>query len=329
MKARFVRDSLLEFERSFDDPDRFKDAIKIGDVVARAKNILKKFSEDNGYDFSIRPNGNVVIKAGGKTFSVTFPKERADTDKPISLRNASGQLMDRFSNGSEVAKRIEGNLGRAKKAVERVTPPQEKLLNAIRGARPEEVKRLLQSGVSPNHSFRSNIKENIPLLVAIVERNPDIVRILVEAGADINKKSKHGETAIGLCMNFDSDNSDFRTFKFLMDSGVDLLMDRNLYWHLSHTPSFFLKYVLDKVPSEELQEQELINLLTGSVWMGQAKKVEMLLNYGVDPYRNSVYGQNHNAFETYDSTEGYMRSQKKQGEYYDYDGVKNILDKYR
>jgi len=326
MKAKFVKDRLFEFERAFDDPDKFKDALRIGDPRARAKNILQKFAEDNGYDFSIRKNGNIVIVADGKKFSVTFPVERVGTEKPISLRDQSGQLMDRFSNGTEVAKRIEGNVAREKRARTRVAPPAEHLLNAIREGRVEDVKSLLSSGVSPNHSFRSKIAENIPLMVAVNIGNLQIVKALVHAGADVNIMDKHHQTPLGASMSM---NSDFDIFKFLLDSGANPFLEPSLYWHLNNSSAPILKYFLEKTPKEEIDEDELIDILVTSVWMGNAKKAKALLDYGISPYEKRRSGRQINSFEAYEKTVGYLRDHEKYGDNYDYEAVEKLLDRYR
>jgi len=326
MKAKFVKDCLFEFERSFDDPDRLKDVLKIGNVRARAKNILQKFADDNGYELSIKKNGNIVIVADRKKFTVTFPTEREGTDKPISLRNQFGQLMDRFSNGTEVTKRIEGNIAREKRAQARIAPPAEVLLNAIRGGRVEEVKRLLSSGVSPNHSFRSKIAQNIPLMAAVNSGNLEIVKALVNAGADVNIVDKHQETPLSESMGM-NENPDI--FKFLMDSGANPFLDPSLYWHLDNSSALILRYFLEKTPKEEIDENELIDLLVTSVWIGNAKKAKVLLDYGVSPYEKRKDGRNINSFEAYEETTGYMKSSEKYKDNYDYESIEKLLDKYR
>jgi len=330
MKALFVRDRLFEFERTFDSPDNFKDALKIGDVRARAVNILKTFAEENGYGFEVRKNGNVVIDADGKRFSITFPVERADTEEPISLRNSSGQLMDRFRNGSEVVKRIQGNLKRDAKARTRTVKPGETLLTAISNEDEAKVRMLLKFGVSPNHSVNTRIGNNIPLIVAINSGNMEIIKILVEAGADVNVVGKNGETPLMIAMGSAYRiTRAFRIFKYLIDHGSNPFTYSNLYWSLGNSSVEFLQHLLDKFTPEDFDKQELIDLLTTSVWMGQSKKVKALLDYGVDPYKKSSVGANRNSFKTYDATEGYMRSQKRDGDYYRYDDVKRLLDEYR
>lgn len=66
MKAKFVKESLLEFERgkTYDD---VKDILEIGDQRVRDKTRLKRFAEENGYAFEEDPRNG--------TLRVTVPME--------------------------------------------------------------------------------------------------------------------------------------------------------------------------------------------------------------------------------------------------------------
>jgi ankyrin repeat protein len=344
MKAKFIKDFLFEFERS-NDPDKIKDLMKIGNFKFRAENIIRKFSEENGYDFKINKNGNfeIKIKIPGtdtiKKFSVTFPEERKDTDEPISLRNESGQLMGRLSNSLEIIDRINKNIKREQKSSVRIQTPEENLLDAIKENNIEKVRELLKSGVTPNHSVRSKIDDNIPLIIAIQKENFDIIKDLIEAGADVNIKSSHDNTPIGMAIsvswstNDENDNKkNFEIFKYLINKGgiISNISISNLEWRLGNTCFDIFKYLISSIGKDYFGKQKMINFLTSAVWMGEIKRVKFLLEMGIDPYSKSSYGMMNNSFETLlDALKGFGNNHPIVGENYHYSEVKKILEKYK
>ena len=344
MKAKFVRDFLFEFERA-EDTDSYKDILKIGNIKARAENILKKFAEDNKYKFEVNRNGNFKITAkipggGLKSYSVTFPDERADTETPISLRNQAGQLMDRFANGSQVLARIKGNIEREAKRLVKQDKPEELLLKAVQDGDEKKVKELLDSGVSPDHKVRSNIEENIPLLVAIGKENFEIVKDLIEAGADPNIKSKRKWTPVTRAISagtsvWDKSHRDraFKIFKYLLDSGGSLEEATewpNFDWTLGNTSFKIFKYVVETLGKDNFDEQYLVDTLCSDVWMGRVERAKFLLELGIDPYKKSSMGRRNNAFESLEETKGYMEDyHRPTGENYHYEEMRELLKKYR
>ncbi len=70
----------------------------------------------------------------------------------------------------------------------------EELLEAVRDANLDKVKVLLKSKVNLN---ATDSREMTPLLLSCADNNLEIVKALVEAGADINRKHKEtGKTAL-------------------------------------------------------------------------------------------------------------------------------------
>ena len=70
----------------------------------------------------------------------------------------------------------------------------EELLDAVRDANLEKVKILLKSKVNLN---ATDAREMTPLLLSCADNNLEIVKTLVEAGADVNRKLKEtGRTAV-------------------------------------------------------------------------------------------------------------------------------------
>ena len=145
MKAKFVRESLLEFERgkTYDD---VKDILQIGDQRVRDRTRLKRFAEENGYAFDEDPrNGTLRVTVpmefeeshnyastrdcehwkNPKKFSVdsvqytiTYPEGWDEAGTPISLRKRwmkggkgiKQTLMDRVATIGEAIKRIEKSI---------------------------------------------------------------------------------------------------------------------------------------------------------------------------------------------------------------------------
>lgn len=68
------------------------------------------------------------------------------------------------------------------------------LLNAARQGSMETAKILLEAGVDINSTYGLNVE--LPLYVAAEKNFPDIVRLLIEHGADIEARSRDGNTAL-------------------------------------------------------------------------------------------------------------------------------------
>ncbi len=341
MKARFVRETLYEFERS-NDPDVIKDTLKIGSPRKRAEAILRKWAEENEYKFEINHNGNFYVVGyydrgdgtkSGKSFSVTFPEGREQSANPISLRNSSGQLMDRFPNATAVKKRIEGNLGRETKSRVRETQPGESLLRAIERDDTQQVKAFLEQGVKPNHSVKTKIEKNIPLFVAASRENFEAAEALVDAGANINvltKRKRHVITDLVWASRF-SDNRKkiIKIIKFFLANGGDPSLDPNIGNAVSDAPMDVLKLMIKYV---DLPEEDLVDMLGTAAWMGQYQKLKFLLELGVDPYDNRASaGNTENTFKAAENaySNSYMRGHGRWRDNYQYEKVMKELEKYK
>ena len=341
MKARFVRDTLYEFERS-SDPDIVKSTLGIGNPRNRAESVLKKWAEENEYGFKINRNGNFVITGyydrgdgtkSGKSFSVTFPEGREQSANPISLRNNSGQLMDRFPNAAAVKKRIEGNLEREAKTRVRETRPGEVLLDALGLDDMKKVQTLLDQGVKPNHSVKTKIEKNIPLFVAAGRENFEAVEALVNAGADINATTKRGRHVITDII-YDTRFSDrkkeqIKILKFLLANGGDPSGDPNISGAVGNAPIEVLKLMMKHI---EIPEEDLVDMLGTAAWMGQYQKLKFLLELGVDPYDDRASaGGTVNTFKAAEtaSERGTMSGRGRWRDNYQYGKVMKELEKYK
>jgi hypothetical protein len=314
MKARFVSDYIFEFKRSDSTDNDVKTAIGIGNPLARMRNMIKEFAEKNKYEFveskaSLRLRVPIKYKekydAGSresKTFNVesmeytvTFPQGWTET--PMSLRKrwlgvtGSGvkqNLMGRFSDPRDVIERIQTSI---KNEMKKANPPDKKageeLLDAVYDNDLNKVNTLLISGVSPNHSVKSNIERNIPLIIAAKKRNLDIVKALVEAGADVNVVSKEGKTPLSEILGFEPyDLKDLsitpKIVNYLFSKGAKV-QGSNLYWGLQFTPPLTVETFLKNVKLEEFPEKELGEILTSYAWMGGWKNLKLFLDKGADP----------------------------------------------
>lgn len=79
---------------------------------------------------------------------------------------------------------------------------------------PDLVSALLKAGVSPNMSHRN------PLVMAVEKGNLELVRMLVEAGADVNGRDPKGNTMHGVTPLFMAD--DLAIASYLIKHGADV-----------------------------------------------------------------------------------------------------------
>lgn len=347
MKAKFVRDALLEFQR-IQDPDyvqsHAKEVLNVGNFHERTKAYVKLWAEKNGFGYGVTKKGNIRLlthyKIPGlnmsKSFSITFPPDWKDSETPISLRNHEGQLMDRFPNAMAVTKRITDNLAREVKAATKRETPEGQLLKNIRDGKVDKVKTLLKQGVSPNHKVATRIDKNIPLFQAVQGGNFEMVKTLVDAGVKINqtagKHKRHIITNLLFDTRFDRKKNGeiFKIIKLLYDNGADPSDDPSLMSAVTDIPSpEILEYMMDKV---EIPHEDLVHMLNSAVWMGQYELMKFLLELGIDPYDTRGKYHDRSAMETWDNRlEGnnYMLSHEPHDGYYEYQKVYKELEKYR
>lgn len=94
------------------------------------------------------------------------------------------------------------------------------LLTAIQNKKPQVVRLLLESGCSVN--FRAGT-QSAPLHVAARSGNTDIVDLLIESGASVNTKDSVGNTPLILSAL----NSQYGVMKSLIKAGCDINMANN------------------------------------------------------------------------------------------------------
>ena len=96
------------------------------------------------------------------------------------------------------------------------------LCEAVKTANISRVKELLEQGADPNER---DDKGN-PSLVYAASRSFEFVELLVNAGADVNAKSRIGATAMDLCILGEklslSGTGYMQKLRFLIDNGADL-----------------------------------------------------------------------------------------------------------
>lgn len=126
--------------------------------------------------------------------------------------------------------------------------PDFRLTQAVLDNKINEVKKLLKDkSVDINEQ---DIENNTPLMYACEEGKKDIVKLLVEAGADLNMQNSYGETALRKVDSPDSISIAKDITRYLIkhganpylkeDSGMNALVD-------STTKEIYVKYLIDKV----------------------------------------------------------------------------------
>ena len=63
-----------------------------------------------------------------------------------------------------------------------------------------------------------------PIHVAVIAGHYDILQYLIENGANINKKTKYGDTALHFCVHYNR----YKIFMYLLDHGADWTIKNNV-----------------------------------------------------------------------------------------------------
>ena len=192
-----------------------------------------------------------------------------------------------------------------------------RMIRAIHEDDVEQVKTMLESGCSPNIPdfpsegiwyYINNFVESspdLPLAVACSEGNPEIVRLLLEYGADpvLTEGDHFGWSAMSCAIMSSEDEDCINIVKMLLDHGA----------RIDNTGDYYLPVVLasneyphrDYYTEEEAQRHaerivELVTLLIGdmdvnmdngvmleyAVRWDNLPLVKYLLSIGADPYRH-------------------------------------------
>ena len=104
---------------------------------------------------------------------------------------------------------------------------QDQLLDAIGLEKIGEVKSLLAAGASPDDPGSSDWT---PLMSAAEMQNPEIVQLLLDAGADINKQGYFGQTCLHIAIDSSIDGATqsglaedpTETLELLLKRGADV-----------------------------------------------------------------------------------------------------------
>lgn len=101
------------------------------------------------------------------------------------------------------------------------------LIWAIKRGDTGRVKLLLRKGADPNKGFAESfymlsMRDTFftPLMLAASKGHSDITRILLQAGANVNARNEHGETALALAIS----EEHFETVKVLLSDSPDMNM---------------------------------------------------------------------------------------------------------
>ncbi len=98
------------------------------------------------------------------------------------------------------------------------------LLDAIAYRKIPTLKRLLANGADPNEP---NAIGMVPLHLAVLRGYDDIVRLLLDHGADIDNRAGGSLTPIKSALSYGRQYEDWTNFDILVERGADVLMHRN------------------------------------------------------------------------------------------------------
>ena len=163
-------------------------------------------------------------------------------------------------------------------------------LFAAAGASPLIVRLLLQRGANPNLSSMT-VRE--PLFNAVHERNPESVRLLLDAGAKVDVRNPSGETLLHVCTrgSFTAKGDRVEIARILVDAGADVnAEDKYGETVLSmavmerHEAALTGRYegLFDWLMTLQLSQSSLDRALVRAVEKGRTTDAERLIGLGAD-----------------------------------------------
>ena len=97
----------------------------------------------------------------------------------------------------------------------KLTKEEKALFAAIRKGNIVEVERLLNEGVDLDVRYRDGWT---PLHEACNQGHPDIVRLLLERGADVGARNRHGDTAHDIVVFFAEHEAEYKKLLLLFNT---------------------------------------------------------------------------------------------------------------
>ncbi|MFC1725192.1 ankyrin repeat domain-containing protein [candidate division KSB1 bacterium] len=141
------------------------------------------------------------------------------------------------------------------------------------------VKKLLEN--DPELINSRDESKATPLYYAAWRGHLDIVKLLIDKGANVNIRQQYGFTPIGRAIS--SDHNEIA--RFLIDNGAALNMKgiggrTPLYWSVQKRNKYLVKYILDRKPDVNAANFNRSVPLHMAVYWGDREAVEMLINAG-------------------------------------------------
>ncbi len=169
------------------------------------------------------------------------------------------------------------------------------LLNAVEAGNVREVKRLIKSGAHVNEtSFVKNVWYATALHIAALSGSLEMVKYLVEHGAEINYKKTFDQTALHMAAKSGS----LKIFKYLVEHGADIKcknsLDENaLYVAASSGSLEIVKYLVEHGADINCKNSYYQTALHNAVRSGSMEIVKYLVEHSAD--NNSGFLDDENA----------------------------------
>ena len=157
------------------------------------------------------------------------------------------------------------------------------------------VKSLLEQGV--------DINETTALIDAVIYNHFEIVEILLQHGADVNKKDEFGETAICRAIDSGCGEKDIKILELLLKNGAnpnDKYISMDSFPEGPHDPLILhaarygylekVKMLIDYGAKVDAKDEELTTALQAAVCRGQLDVAKFLLDNGADVNSKNIYG---------------------------------------